>query len=139
MTRFRSMRHCAIKIAMTVAVLPFASHVQAQIQVQTPLTEQAPLAPHDTRLMYETDALPTGTEQAAQPAKPSMTRIGDSTATLLAIQREGRLAAPAQPMLGVEADAAYRRYLKSFDHPIPAQLNSSVGEVGGGSGAGVQN
>ena len=122
-------RLTCLVIAMTVVVLPFASRVQAQTQVQAPLTAQAPVMHEEPQPQYETATK----QRAAMP----QTQVGDATTTLLAIQRTGRLAAPAQPMLGVEADAAYRRYLKSFDHPIPAQLNSSVGEVG--AGAGTQN
>jgi hypothetical protein len=137
MSRIQSM---CVAIAMTVAMLPIASRVQAQTQVQTPLTTPAPLLQPEVHAQsqpqYETVARPP---VMPQPAAVPETRVGDSTTTWLATQRDGRIAAPAQPMLGVEADAAYRRYLKSFDHPIPAQLNSSVGEVSGGSGTGAQN
>lgn len=129
------MRNNAIMIAIAIGVLPFASPVLAQTQVQTPLTAQAQ-AQSQAQPQYETVARPPVMEQ---PVEAPVTRIGDSTVAWLAMQRQGRLAAPAQPMLGVEADAAFRRYLKSFDHPIPAQLNSSVGEVGAGSGGGAQN
>ncbi|AMM14164.1 hypothetical protein AX768_08695 [Burkholderia sp. PAMC 28687] len=129
------MRNNAIMIAIAICVLPFASPVLAQTQVQTPLTAQAQ-AQSQAQPQYETVARPPVMEQ---PVEAPVTRIGDSTVAWLAMQRQGRLAAPAQPMLGVEADAAFRRYLKSFDHPIPAQLNSSVGEVGAGSGGGAQN
>ncbi|WP_082778781.1 DUF3613 domain-containing protein [Burkholderia sp. PAMC 28687] len=135
MNRIRSMRNNAIMIAIAICVLPFASPVLAQTQVQTPLTAQAQ-AQSQAQPQYETVARPPVMEQ---PVEAPVTRIGDSTVAWLAMQRQGRLAAPAQPMLGVEADAAFRRYLKSFDHPIPAQLNSSVGEVGAGSGGGAQN
>lgn len=148
MSRIQSMRKNAFTTAMTVAVtiatLPFVSHVHAQGQVQTPLTAQAPSLQPDAHAQPQPQPQPqVGTAARPpvieQPVEAPGTRVGDATIALLAIQREGRLAAPPQPMLGVEADAAYRRYLKSFDHPIPAQLNSSVGEVGGGSGAGAQN
>jgi hypothetical protein len=58
---------------------------------------------------------------------------------MLALQRSGELAAPPQPMLGAEASAAYARYLKSFDHPIPEHLDSSVGTVGGATGSATSN
>jgi hypothetical protein len=134
------MRNNAFTITITIAMLPFVSHAQAQtqMQVQTPLTVRAPLLQPDAHAQpqHETVARPPVTEQ---PIEAPLTRVGDATIAWLAIQREGRFAAPEQPMLGVEADAAYRRYLKSFDHPIPARLNSPVAEVGGGSGAGAQN
>jgi hypothetical protein len=68
-----------------------------------------------------------------------MTRIGDAAHSILALQRSGQAAAPAQPMLGPEASAAYARYLKAFDHPIPEHLDSSVGTVGGAAGGGAAN
>jgi hypothetical protein len=106
--------------SMTIATGAVA---QAQTQTQTPLTsEQAPASPQ--------------IQQQAQPIKPAtvtrhVTLVGDATLSILALQRSGEAAAPAQPMLGAEASAAYARYLKSFDHPIPVHMDSSVGTVGG--------
>jgi len=60
--------------------------------------------------------------------------VGDSAHAWLALQRSNAQAAPPQPMLGAEAGRAYRRYLKSFDTPIPASLGSTVGSSGGGAG-----
>jgi hypothetical protein len=60
--------------------------------------------------------------------------VGHSTRAWLALQRSNAQAAPEQPMLGAEAGHAYRRYLKSFDTPIPASLGSTVGAGSGGPG-----
>ncbi len=59
-------------------------------------------------------------EDAAQTAAP---RPGDETRAWLQLQASGSasVAAPA-PMSGEVADKVYARYLKSFDHPIPAQF-----------------
>lgn len=46
-------------------------------------------------------------------------QVGDATRYLLRQQTEGSQGGNSLPMLGDEASAAYRRYLKSFDHPIP--------------------
>jgi hypothetical protein len=79
----------------------------------------------------------------AQTALP-VSEIGHSTRELLSLQVSGKVAAPAQPMLGAEAGAAYARYLKSFDTPIPAHYGSTVGDTSGsgsggsGSGSGGQ-
>ncbi len=60
-----------------------------------------------------------------------VSEIGHSTREILALQVSGTAAAPTQPMLGAEAGAAYARYLKSFDAPIPEHYGSTVGDVGG--------
>jgi hypothetical protein len=46
-------------------------------------------------------------------------QIGDTTRYVLQLQADGTQAGKPLPMLGDEATAAYRRYLKSFEHPIP--------------------
>ena len=45
--------------------------------------------------------------------------VGDTTRYLLQLQADGSQAGKTLPMLGDEATASYRRYLKSFEHPIP--------------------
>jgi hypothetical protein len=57
-------------------------------------------------------------------------RIGESANAWLALQSSNSAAAPAQPMLGAEAGAAYTRYLKSFETSIPDHYGSSF-ENGG--------
>lgn len=87
-------------------------------------------------------AAATAIAQTVPDAPAQATQIGDATRSLLTLQSSGAVAAPMHPMLGDEATASYARYLKSFDHPIPAQLGSSVGEIGsgaGGSASGGQN
>jgi hypothetical protein len=59
-------------------------------------------------------------------------QVGDTTRYLLQLQSSGSQAAPALPMLGDEATAAYRRYLKSFDHPIPDFYDTTVGKTDSG-------
>ncbi len=56
--------------------------------------------------------------------------IGDAAQRLLALQASNAAAAPAQPMLGVEAGAAWKRYMKSFDTAIPTHYGSSFEDVG---------
>jgi hypothetical protein len=46
-------------------------------------------------------------------------QIGDTTRYVLQLQADGTQAGKPLPMLGDEATAAYHRYLKSFEHPIP--------------------
>jgi hypothetical protein len=57
-------------------------------------------------------------------------RIGESANAWTTLQASNSAAAPAQPMLGAEAGAAYARYLKSFETSIPDHYGSSF-ENGG--------
>jgi hypothetical protein len=57
-------------------------------------------------------------------------QIGDSARAWLGLQASNSAAAPAQPMLGAEAGAAYTRYMKSFESAIPEHYGSSF-ENGG--------
>ena len=44
---------------------------------------------------------------------------GSGTRSWLELQRSGQAAAPARPLPGPVATRIYRRYLESFDHPVP--------------------
>jgi hypothetical protein len=69
-------------------------------------------------------ALYTGSAEAGDvSARPE---IGASTQAWFAMQAAGRAAAAAAPMPGAQASAAYARYLKSFDAPIPDRFGSSI-------------
>ena len=86
----------------------------------------------DARKMAEIQPKPAATEEEAalQPL-----RVGDATEGLLAWQRSGQIASPTpRPIPGVIAHRSYERYLKSFEHPIPEYLNSSVKKAPSGSG-----
>jgi hypothetical protein len=65
----------------------------------------------------------------AQAADSSKT-IGQSAHAWLALQAGNSAAAPSQPMTGAQAGAAYTRYMKSFDTPIPDRYGSSFGSGG---------
>jgi hypothetical protein len=58
-------------------------------------------------------------------SRGSTDHIGDSATAWLNLQASNQAAAPAQPMLGAEAGAAYARYLKSFNTAIPESYGSS--------------
>lgn len=68
----------------------------------------------------------------AAPTGPA--RVGDATAGLLALQRDGTAASPvARPVAGEVAGRSYQRYLRSFDYPIPDRFGSSTTSGGGAS------
>jgi hypothetical protein len=56
-------------------------------------------------------------------------QVGDATRYLLQLQADGNQSGKPLPMLGDEATASYRRYLKSFDHPIPDFYETTVGKT----------
>lgn len=62
--------------------------------------------------------------------------IGATTRQLLRMQTSGSQAGQSLPMLGDEATAAYRRYLQSFNHPIPEFFQSAVNKSGSGGSSG---
>jgi hypothetical protein len=76
----------------------------------------------------------------AQPPVPN-SEIDHATNQWLALQRSNTAAAPARPMLGAEANLAYKRYLESFNSKIPDFYGSSIGQATSGSqgGFGSQN
>ncbi|MCY1530190.1 hypothetical protein D9M68_653680 [compost metagenome] len=54
-------------------------------------------------------------------------QVGDSTSSLFAWQRSGEIASKTpRPIAGSVAGRSYERYLKSFEHPIPEHMNSTV-------------
>lgn len=137
----------ALTAGWITALCSMALATSAAAQTQTPLT-QTPLTlrqpPAALQIQQQAQAQERTQAQPAAPIKTAtvtrhVTLIGDATLSILAIQRSGQLAAPPQPMLGVQASAAYARYLKSFDHPIPEHLDSSVGTVGGATSGGASN
>lgn len=56
--------------------------------------------------------------------------IGATTRELLHMQVSGSDAGPRLPMLGDEASASYKRYIQSFNHPIPEFFETTVGKNG---------
>jgi hypothetical protein len=76
----------------------------------------------------------TGTETGAVASRPA--RVGDATAGLLALQRDGTAASPVpRPITGEVATRSYQRYLRSFEQAIPERLGGSVS--GGTSSVGA--
>ena len=59
--------------------------------------------------------------------------IGESTRSLLDMQANGSNAGKVLPILGDEASRSYKRYIDSFEHPIPEKFEQAV-QTGSGSG-----
>jgi len=86
---------------------------------------QAPASPASAGA---SPAAVTSPRPATSPVAVVHTRrqVGDVTALLLAAQADGRRAGPALPMLGPTANAAWKRYLDSYSHPIPEWFQEKV-------------
>jgi len=71
----------------------------------------------------------------AEELDPPPLRLGDATQNLLAWQRGGEIASPTpRPIAGSVASRSYERYVKSFEHPIPEHLGSTVTKSNGAAG-----
>ncbi|WP_430391642.1 DUF3613 domain-containing protein [Dyella sp. 20L07] len=136
--------------------LAFAVWAGASLMSQAFAAQQAPLTGQmmDGTNSTSTAATPTTTAPQttasapvaqAQPnvanghdSEDTQTSVGETTRRLLELQASGSVAGRRLPMLGDQASAAYVRYLKSFEHPIPEFYETSVGKSGGnGGGSGI--
>ncbi|GLQ99753.1 DUF3613 domain-containing protein [Dyella mobilis] len=88
------------------------------------------LAAANTALAQQAQPAPGFAPPETAPAPAfHANQVGDATRYVLQLQTGGTQSAKPLPMLGDEATAAYRRYLKSFDHPIPDFYESPVGKT----------
>ncbi|MGB6008429.1 DUF3613 domain-containing protein [Castellaniella sp.] len=86
----------------------------------------APVQPSEAA-PYAVPQPPSGQPEHAR-LRPWTTRtaIGPATRTLMEDQASGAQAAPALPTLGAAAGRSWKRYLDSFDHPLPDRFEESV-------------
>ncbi|WP_130617063.1 DUF3613 domain-containing protein [Dyella amyloliquefaciens] len=102
--------------------------------------QQSPI----TGRMLDAAPAPAAAQEPSVPATPAAPTDTDSadrsvTRQLLRMQAEGQHAGKALPITGAEASASYSRYLKSFEHPIPAFYTTNVSGNKNASGtAGAQ-
>jgi len=73
------------------------------------------------------DAAP-GAPASASASPPAVRKeqFGDITRGLLGMQAGGLRAGPGLPLQGAVASAAWRRYMDSFEHPIPQWFGERV-------------
>jgi hypothetical protein len=102
---------------------------------QLPITGQMGAPAAAPAIAGANDAAPLATPTQPSPAATSPNAnadVGDVTRQLLGMQRQGTYAGKALPIPGPQASASYRRYLKSFEHPIPEFYETAVSKNGGG-------
>ncbi|MDX3907744.1 MAG: DUF3613 domain-containing protein [Pigmentiphaga sp.] len=94
--------------------------VQSPDQRVTTVVAQPP-APQPARAQAQAPVVSAPVRQMAAPAVSSPRRrpAGAVTQDVLSMQREGRHAGQALPMLGATAVPSWQRYVESFSHPIP--------------------
>jgi hypothetical protein len=64
--------------------------------------------------------------QRSEYEEPEPVQIGDTVRQLFQMQASDQRPGRRLPMLGDEASASYRRYLKSFEHEIPDFYEAKV-------------
>jgi len=118
----------AERIALTAAFFFMATAAAAQAVPPAPQPAEAQKAQE-----VEAEA------EAEEFESPPPLLMGDATQSLLAWQRSGEIASRTpRPIAGSVAGRSYERYIKSFEHPIPEHLGSTVAKSksGGGSSSG---
>ncbi|WP_434030217.1 DUF3613 domain-containing protein [[Pseudomonas] boreopolis] len=133
------------RLPIAVILALFACGAGAQ-QQQRRLTDTLPETPATAAATTTTEplrapdagpatSLPPQTSpfaDAAPPApvaastRPARHEIGDATRALLRLQAEGTYAGRSLPILGDQASRSYKRYLDSFDYPIPERFEQTV-------------
>jgi hypothetical protein len=107
---------------------------------RTPVAAPAPQSGNAAPTPQQVAPPDTATGAPGTYAPPPLADVGDdggvgsTTRQLLRLQVSGSQAGQALPMLGDEATAAYRRYMQSFNHPIPEFFQSTVNKNGSGGG-----
>ncbi|OZI78030.1 hypothetical protein CAL22_05290 [Bordetella genomosp. 12] len=107
-----------------------------------PVSAPAPAPATAAPVVRQVDVTPAAAPPPAAPAQTAFVEEnpGDVTRALMEAQADGRRAGPGLRLQGPVATAAWRRYLNSFDQPLPqwfdANATNGKGGSGGGSGAG---
>lgn len=140
-----------VRAALATALLFMATSAFAQTNaiesddakaIATPVTAPADkvaitAAPAGQSVQNQTVPVPQEAQVAeSEEFDPPPLLLGDATQNLLAWQRSGEIASPTpRPIAGSVASRSYERYIKSFEHPIPEHLSSTVTKSSGGGGS----
>lgn len=91
----------------------------------TPMAARAPAQPSPAA-SEPVDTFEPSYAQASAAAPFYPEQPGDTTRHLLQMQADDSRPGNRLPILGDEASASYRRYMKSFDHDIPEFYEATV-------------
>lgn len=131
----------ALALPAAAQQTPITGHMMdgrapATTPAPAPMPAPAPAAPAPLPATAAADPAPQALPpppapaEAVAPMSADAGDIGSVTRQLLRLQADGSQAGHALPMLGDEATASYRRYLQSFNHPIPEFFETTVGKNG---------
>ena len=131
---------CALAAAFfLMTAVAFAQTANAGAGQGDTTPSHAPAAtevPHAGQASHPEPAQGASAAEKEEEAFDLPHQVGDATLSLFAWQRSGEIASPtARPIAGGVAGRSYERYLKSFEHPIPERLGSSVTNAKNGGGA----
>lgn len=116
----------ALPLGATAQQQPLTSHMMGGQQLTAPTA--AAVSPAATPA--NTAPMPPPVPAEAAAASDHGSAVGAVTRQLLQMQVDGRHAGQRLPTLGAEASASYRRYLDSFNHPIPEFYEAAIGKNG---------
>lgn len=122
-------RQLAERVALTAALFFMATTAWAQAvpPASQPTEAQKAQEAQEAQEAREVEA------EAEEFESPPPLLMGDATQSLLAWQRSGEIASRTpRPIAGSVASRSYERYIKSFEHPIPEHLGSTVSKSKGG-------
>lgn len=141
----RSLKYCLLPALLTCALAhaqtnaPLTGGAAVGAPAAAPPASAEPAAAPPVVRQVEVSTPPAAAAPAAAPAQTAFVEEnpGDVTRALMAAQADGRRAGPGLRLQGPVATAAWRRYLKSFEHPLPQWFDSSSTSGKGGSGGGL--
>ena len=122
--------------SLAPAVAPVA---QASPVPATPAPASAtPASPDPNAAVRQVPSpdVPPAPPPAARASADDLDRPGAVTRALMAAQADGRRAGPGVPLQGPVASAAWKRYIKSFEQPLPQWFGTRIESNSGGSGGG---
>lgn len=110
-----------------LSTLLVCTSLQAQSAAEPPVM---PAMPEPSRpVVRQVEPVAPTDMRASNERMVASDAPGDVTRALFAAQAEGQHAGPGLRLQGSVANAAWRRYLKSFEHPLPPWFEKGVGST----------
>ena len=115
----------AVRTVQTYQDMPPAQASKAYTATETEAVSQ-PVASGDADVSSQGSY---GSHPALNIWSPPSERVGDATQSALSMQTGGEHAGGALPTLGTTAGPAFKRYVDSFNHPLPEWFQEKVKEA----------